>query len=124
MAIDIWSLAVVIFEYGYGLPYPGQGEGLLWCQDIAREANSYDSDDVIDLLTTAMLVCASQRESAETCLNRVLKFSMPSRDGGVTPTPASPLKEVHGYPGQEIRDQIMPISSNRVSIVRISLWKM
>jgi serine/threonine protein kinase len=37
--VDIWSLGVVILKYAYGLPYPGEGGGVLWCEKIIEEAN-------------------------------------------------------------------------------------
>jgi serine/threonine protein kinase len=73
-AIEIWSLGVVILWCGYGLPDAGEGGGVLWCTQIIRRAKSRKSDDVIDLLTTPMLVRASNRQSAKTCWNRVLDF--------------------------------------------------
>ena len=68
-SVDLWSLGVIILQYMYGLPKaPRQrggrhknslsvlGEwGLAWCHRIVDQANDWDSDDLIDLLTIGML---------------------------------------------------------------------
>lgn len=80
-SIDLWSLGVIIFQYVYGLPKPtrqkrGQHKrsilvewGLTWCRRVVDEANDWDSDDLIDLLTIGMLrMKPEERFSADACL--------------------------------------------------------
>jgi serine/threonine protein kinase len=88
--VDIWSLGVVILKYAYGLPHPGEGGGILWCEKIIEEANHWHTEPLVDFLVTAMLVKESKsRHSATTCLDRALELSFPSRGGSLTPTAAS-----------------------------------
>ena len=83
--VDLWSLGVIILQYMYGLPKaPGQrcGRhknllstvrewGVAWCRRVVDRANDWDSDDVIDLLTTGMLrMTPEERLSASACLTK------------------------------------------------------
>lgn len=61
-AVDIWSLGVVIFQYAYDLPYPGMGEGLPWCEKIISALNDWDADNLIDLLSTMIVMDPKSRE--------------------------------------------------------------
>jgi serine/threonine protein kinase len=86
--VDIWSLGVVVLKYGYGLPFPGKGGGIEWCDEIVKAVNDWDSEDLIDLLATAMLVTeAKSRHSATRCLDKALKLSVSSGSRCLTPTP-------------------------------------
>ena len=82
-SVDLWSLGVIILQYMYGLPTApkqryGQHKnspleleewGLAWCHRVVDQANDWDSDDLIDLLTTGMLrMKPEERLSADACL--------------------------------------------------------
>ncbi|KAI4141346.1 MAG: hypothetical protein LQ341_003533 [Variospora aurantia] len=62
-ACDIWSLGVVVFEYAYG-PLPRLRKkdiGAPWCQRIVNLLHDWDSDALVDLLSSAMTVNPSVR---------------------------------------------------------------
>ncbi|KAL8907053.1 MAG: hypothetical protein Q9207_001633 [Kuettlingeria erythrocarpa] len=62
-ACDMWSLGVVVFEYAYG-PLPRlrrSDRGLPWCQKIVKLLHDWDSDDLVDLLSSAMAANPSVR---------------------------------------------------------------
>lgn len=84
-SVDLWSLGVIILQYMYGLPRAprqrrGQHKnspamleewGLAWCRRVVDHADNWDSDDLIDLLTTGMLRMApEERLSASACLRK------------------------------------------------------
>lgn len=73
-AVDIWSLAVIVLEYGYGLPTPTrERKGIRWCQDICDAANDCEGegDALIDFLSTDMLKMKNQdRLSTSDCLKK------------------------------------------------------
>ena len=73
-AVDVWSLAVVVLEYGYGLPKPTrERKGIRWCQDICQAADDSEGegDALIDFLSTDMLRMEHQdRLSTSDCLKR------------------------------------------------------
>lgn len=80
--VDIWSLGVVIFQYGYGLPKPGYGGGVEWCEQIVRKLHDWESDDMIDILTGSMLVMKPKaRASVSICLEQVMQIPIPSSYG-------------------------------------------
>jgi len=81
--VDLWSLGVIIFQYVYGLPKAtrqrrGQHKqliseewGLAWCRRVVNNANDWESEDLIDLLTTGMLrMRPEERLSADVCLTK------------------------------------------------------
>lgn len=83
--VDLWSLGVIILQYMYGLPKAirrkhGQQKnprltlenwGLAWCQRVVDHTNDWDSDALIDLLTTGMLrMRPEERLSAGACLTK------------------------------------------------------
>ncbi|KAL8913493.1 MAG: hypothetical protein Q9171_001681 [Xanthocarpia ochracea] len=86
---DIWSLGVVVFEYAYG-PLPRlrkNDRGLPWCQKIVNLLQDWDSDALVDLLSSAMLVIEpGRRLCARACWEQALQVS---RNRYGTPTPAS-----------------------------------
>lgn len=86
-AVDIWSFGVVIFQYACGLPHPGAGIGLPWCQKIINALDDWDSDDLIGLLSTMIVMDPKLRDPAWKCLRRALLLPIPGRS--LTPTPAS-----------------------------------
>lgn len=90
-ACDIWSLGVVVFQYGYSLPpNSGQERGRRWCQTIIRTLNDWDSDPLIDFLSNNMLVFEPERRySAEDCYPEALCLPDPSPEHSLTPMPAS-----------------------------------
>jgi serine/threonine-protein kinase Chk2 len=84
VAVDLWSLAVVILELAYELPLPGHGKGMRWCEAIVNEINSRVSDGVIDILQRMLIIEASARDSAATCLDTL--------EGWIQPPAATPLQ--------------------------------
>ena len=76
--VDIWSLGVVVLQYGYGLPWPSQGsKGEPWCRDIVRKAKDMEGegDALIDLISTKMLRMEHRhRGSASNCLGEVYRL--------------------------------------------------
>jgi serine/threonine protein kinase len=100
-AVDVWSLGVIVLEYMYGLPLDAQvrkgGEaalrerGLAWCRRLVDYTNDWDSDPLIDLLTTGMLrIEPRERFSADLCLAEAdglgLLDKPSTSSGGTTPT--------------------------------------
>ena len=104
-SVDIWSLGVIVLQYMYGLPKaPRQRQrqhknsppmtqewGLTWCRSVVDQANDWDSDDLIDLLTAGMLrMTPEERLSASACLTKgcnLRLFDGGSLDSGnATPT--------------------------------------
>ena len=96
--VDIWSLAVLVMEFIYGLPRCKQPEpmgelrpwGYAWCNVLIVKANDEDSDILIDFLTGHMLRRKPQeRLSAAKCLHRAAEIGLFSatsyRTGEVTP---------------------------------------
>lgn len=68
-AVDIWSLGVVIFEYAYGLPVvQGSFHPERWYRKLIRTVKDWDSEQLIDLLSTQMLTMSPlDRGLAEDC---------------------------------------------------------
>lgn len=103
-AVDIWSLGVIILQYIYsGLPSVKLYKEKTWCQRIVNVANNWESDSLIDFLTSSMLVMEPQgRKSAWHCYQRFVEISGPcevclrakateaSRYHCPMPTPARP----------------------------------
>ena len=91
-ACDIWSLGVVIFSYAYGpLPDLDDGDvGLRWCKKIIKRVDDWDSDTLLDFLSTAMLAIEPERRlSTRKCWEQALQLSAPSQSRCPTPTQAS-----------------------------------
>ena len=92
--VDIWSLGVVVFEYGYGLPKPRRKrKGSQWCQDIVKAADEEEGqgDALIDLISTKMLTMDyRRRRSASDCLEEVYRLGFYATQnveiGRTTPT--------------------------------------
>ncbi len=76
--VDIWSLGVVVLQYGYGLPWPSQkSKGKPWCRDIVQKAKEEEGegDALIDLISTKMLrMDYRHRRSASDCLKEVYRL--------------------------------------------------
>ena len=76
--VDIWSLGVVVLEYGYDLPRPSRKrKGKPWCQDIVKAAEDAEGegDALIDLISTKMLrMDYRHRRSASDCLGEVCRL--------------------------------------------------
>ncbi len=105
-AVNIWSLGVITFEFGYGLPdYPEDpgsqrnkkllkergAEHQNWYSDLVRIVDDWDCEGLIELLSTGMLKMNPQeRLSAAECLIKASKLqgTMPSvphtTDGGTS----------------------------------------
>lgn len=106
--VDIWSLAVIVMRFVYGLPEKSSAGnikgkekgkakhetvpfgGKSWCQRLIDSAADWESDDLIDFLTQHMLRWDPQeRMSAAECLRRAFEinlFSEPiAQTGGLTP---------------------------------------
>lgn len=86
-AVDIWSLGVVIFQYGYGLPHHDDDFGIPWCRKIIEELDDWDSDGLTDILSDMLVMNPKSRDSAKICLRKALLLPLPDRS--LTPTPAS-----------------------------------
>ena len=76
--VDIWSLGVVVLQYGYGLPWPSQEpKGKPWCRDIVQKAKEGEGegDTLMDLISTKMLrMDYRHRGSASDCLEEVYRL--------------------------------------------------
>lgn len=88
-AVDIWSLGVVILRFAYGLPHPGFGIGLEWCEKVVQEANDWESEGLIDVLQHMIVINAKARVSAADCHHQASRLLTSSRGRSTTPTPAS-----------------------------------
>ncbi|KAH9213961.1 kinase-like domain-containing protein [Leptodontidium sp. 2 PMI_412] len=85
-AVDIWSLGVVAFECAYSLPDRHGYHGKDWCEMLVDQVNDWENGDLIDLLSSAMIVMDPKlRRSAWDCYMEVLQLSERCR----TPTPTS-----------------------------------
>lgn len=122
-AIDIWSLGVVIFQYIYGLPDPGSSEGLSWCEKIVKRLDDWESDDLLNLLSSMVVIEPQIRNSARQCLKRALELDLPRRSilkpgrlhessplplpqtGSATPTGGLSTREMY-----ELRDRVQKSS--------------
>jgi serine/threonine-protein kinase Chk2 len=117
-AVDLWSFGVVIFQLAYGLPNNAGYAGRRWCYRIVEKANDCESEDLIDFLSTAMLVMDPKlRHSAQDCYKEASRLHVPPQGRCLTPTPTSYAegkRTVVYYTGQEVRDRSLPISSNGV----------
>jgi serine/threonine protein kinase len=118
-AVNIWSFGAVIFQLAYGLPNNPGYAGRRWRKRIVEKANDCESKDLIDFLSTVMLVIDLKlRHSAQDCYKEASRLPVPSQGRCLTPTPTSYAegkRTVVYYPGQEVRDRSLPISSNVVS---------
>ena len=76
--VDIWSMGVVVLQYGYGLPRPSRvRKGKLWCQDLVQFAEDMEGegDALIDLVSTKMLrMDYRHRQSASDCLDEFYRL--------------------------------------------------
>ncbi len=105
-AVDIWSLAVVVMDFVYGLPkHPEIGHqnpkgevqfwGKTWCRYVMKKAEDWDSDRLIDFLTKYMLKLEPlERLSAAECLRTASEiglFHNPLQTGNLTPR-AEPVR--------------------------------
>lgn len=106
-AVDIWSLGVAVFECAYGLP-DGRGyQGRDWCELLVDQINDWENGDLIDLLSSAMIVMNPQlRLSARDCHMEASQLTIASQERCSTPTPAS-----------YIRNDNNSISSGRLTAV-------
>lgn len=92
--VDIWSLGVVVLQYGYGLPWPSQEpKGKPWCRDIVQKAEEGEGegDTLMDLISTKMLrIDYRHRGSASDCLGEVYRLGFHEIQtvdiAGTTPT--------------------------------------
>jgi serine/threonine-protein kinase Chk2 len=73
-AVDVWSLGVVILEYGYGLPnYPVTAPGTLplgWPDMLVRAVDAWDPDG-FDVLYSMLVLDPQRRASASACLQQI-----------------------------------------------------
>lgn len=92
--VDIWSLGVVVLQFGYGLPKPSRKrKGKPWCRDLAQfaEDGEGEGDALMDLISTKMLrMDCRDRQSASDCLGEVYRLGLhaiqPVKIGRTTPT--------------------------------------
>ncbi|KAL8801322.1 MAG: hypothetical protein Q9182_004528 [Xanthomendoza sp. 2 TL-2023] len=106
--IDMWSVGVITFQYVYGLP-PANSQkhdqhmqleelGLIWCRRVVDQANDWDSDDLIDLLTSGLLrIEPEERLCADACLARGFDLGLfhghSHGRGSATPIPQRTLED-------------------------------
>jgi hypothetical protein len=66
---SIWSLGVVVFQYANGLPeHTQEKNAVFWYEKIVEAVEDWDSDKLIDLLSSKMLkIDAEERLSARLC---------------------------------------------------------
>jgi serine/threonine protein kinase len=105
-SVDLWSLGVIVLQYVYGLPQEDQPRyrkhkripavrvgGRAWCNCIVDYANDWESDGLIDLLTTGMLrIDPDKRLSAGDCLEKAYSFG-PFHDGPLNSGSATPTQQ-------------------------------
>ncbi|KAK4114081.1 kinase-like protein [Canariomyces notabilis] len=96
-AVDIWSLGVVILRLTYGLPRPGHGSGIEWCEKIVKRVKSLKSDDLVDLLQKMLVIDPTARDSAVACLPESLRLYASFRDRSLSPTQASFAASSHTH---------------------------
>jgi serine/threonine-protein kinase Chk2 len=96
-AVDIWSLGVVILRLTYGLPRPGHGSGIEWCEKIVKRVKSLKSDDLVDLLQKMLVIDPTARDSAVACLPESLRLCASFRDRSLSPTQASFAASSHTH---------------------------
>jgi serine/threonine protein kinase len=74
--VDVWSLGVIVFQYGYGLPdFEDPFDPGNWYQQLRHEVLDWDSDDLIDLISSCMLnMRANERCTASECLEKGTKL--------------------------------------------------
>lgn len=77
-------------RFGHDLPHPGESVGIGWCEKIIEEVDGWYRQDLINFLSTAMLIMEPEsRYSAYACWDRVKELFVPSRGHGLISTPAS-----------------------------------
>lgn len=89
--VDIWSLGLVVFEYGYGMPAQNRRYRCeAWCARVRKALEDWDSDPLIDLLAESMLQLeAAKRLSARACLQQFHRLPIaPPQPDAPTPTEA------------------------------------
>lgn len=110
-SVDLWSLGVIALEYVYSLPekvrerprkHQNQhtrlkNRGLSWCNRTVDFVNGWDSEPLLDLLTTAMLKMEpNERLSAGQCLKKGYHLGLfdghTFDSGNVTPTQQAALQ--------------------------------
>jgi serine/threonine protein kinase len=105
VAVDIWSLGVVILQFGYCLPSPGYGSEMSWCVEITEETNRWELDGLLEILQRMLMLEANARDSAATCLSlaqalcgwtQVHGGSAEGNEAG--PWPSGPLSQVRLFP--------------------------
>jgi len=126
-SVDLWALGVIVLEYAYGLPAEARGRrrmdndqcvsmkkrGAAWCQCLVDEANDWDLDPLIDLLTVAMLrIDPEERLPAGQCLKKgaIWSFSM-----GTTLTQEVPYRQ---------SKWIGKVGSVIMTTLRLSYWRL
>ena len=94
--VDIWSLGVVVLEYGYHLPRPSQKrKGKSWCRDLIMSAENGEGegDALIDLISTKMLkMDYRNRQPASACLGEVYRLGF-HKIQAVNVEPATPTRK-------------------------------
>lgn len=90
--VDIWSLGVVVLQYGYGLPRSSRKrKGKSWCLDIVKFVKDMEGegDTLIDLISMMLKMDYRDRQSASDCLGEVYRLgfhAIHTEVGRKTPT--------------------------------------
>ena len=128
-AVDIWSLGVVAFKCSYDLPDSHRYRGTDWCEMLVDQVNDWENGDLIDLLSSAMIVIDPKlRRSARDCYMKASQLTIAFYERCRTPTPTSHAeghKPVAYYPakGQEVEDGNLHPSSNVVCNAEHFFWR-
>ncbi|KAH6630113.1 kinase-like domain-containing protein [Chaetomium sp. MPI-SDFR-AT-0129] len=79
-AVDIWSLGVMVYEFGFGLPDPLSAEGIAWCEAIVDKLGvDEDESGLADFLANEMLVIeVPDRSTAKACRQAALDAGLAS----------------------------------------------
>ncbi|KAH9212571.1 kinase-like domain-containing protein [Leptodontidium sp. 2 PMI_412] len=107
-AVDIWSFGLVVYQCAFGgLPSKDDYREEDWCELLVAEVNDWEEGDLIDLLSSTMIIMDPKlRRSAQHCYREASRL-IASYERCLTPTPASYATE-----GQAVGGVNLHTSSN------------
>ena len=122
-AVDVWSLAVIVMKFVYGLPqcrkpnssreYRSWGEA--WCRHLITTADDWDSDLLINFLTKCMLRwIPEERLPAVECVKRGHEIGLFKNEFWQTGS-ANPRLRPESAPGD--------IDTEEASTIKEPLWQ-